>query len=68
LVIGFFFAPWGIVVGPFLGALVAELIGGKRSEEALRAAWGSFVGFLIDTLLKVICCSMMLFYALKAVL
>ena len=68
LVIGFFFAPWGIVVGPFLGALVAELIGGKRSEEALRAAWGSFIGFLIDTLLKVICCSMMLFYALKAVL
>lgn len=66
LVIGLFFGPWGIVLGPFFGALTAELIGGKRSDEALRAAFGSFVGFLLDTLLKVICCALMLYYAIDA--
>ncbi|MBQ7697696.1 MAG: DUF456 domain-containing protein [Paludibacteraceae bacterium] len=67
LIVGLFFGPWGIVLGPFVGALVAELIAGKQSGEAVRAAVGSFVGFLLDTLLKVVCCSMMLYYAIEAV-
>ena len=65
-IVGLFFAPWGLVVGPFLGALIAELMGGKQSNEALRAALGSFVGFVLDTLLKVICSALMLYYAIAA--
>ncbi len=68
LVIGLFFGPWGIVLGPFVGALVAELIAGKQSHEALKAALGSFIGFLMDTLLKVICCALMLYYAIDALI
>ena len=68
LVIGLFFGPWGIVLGPFVGALVAELIAGKQSHEALKAALGSFIGFLMDTLLKVICCALMLYYAIEALI
>ena len=64
LIIGLFFVPWGIIVGPFVGALIGELIGGKHSQEAVKAAVGSFVGFVLDTLLKVICCAMMLYYAI----
>ena len=68
LVIGLFFGPWGIVLGPFVGALVAELIAGKQSHEALKAALGSFIGILMDTRLKVICCALMLYYAIEALI
>jgi uncharacterized protein YqgC (DUF456 family) len=33
---------------------VGELISGKVSREALRAAWGAFVGFLTGTGLKLV--------------
>ena len=42
----------GILGGPFFGALVGELIAGKESEKAFIAAFGSFIGFLAGTLMK----------------
>ena len=52
----FLFAPWGIILGPFIGALVGELIGGKPMQEALRAGMGAFIGFLLSVVLKVALC------------
>jgi uncharacterized protein len=49
----FFFPPAGIIVGPIIGAFIGEFLAGKNSESALRAAMGSFVGFLVATGLKV---------------
>lgn len=43
---------FGIIIWPFVGALVGELINKTNSKHALKAAFGSFVGFLIGTLLK----------------
>ena len=43
LLVGLFFGPWGIVLGPFVGAVVFELIDGKNTRLALKAGWGSFV-------------------------
>lgn len=54
--IGLFFMPWGIVMGPFLGAVGGELLGGSDLPHAIRAGIGSLVGFLLGTLLKVIVC------------
>lgn len=54
-IIGLPFGPQGIIgiiFWPFVGALVGELLGGKQSREALRAAWGAFLGFLLGTGLK----------------
>ncbi len=46
LILGLGFGPLGIILGPFLGALVGELIkDSKDTNKAMRAAYGSFIGF-----------------------
>ena len=54
MLLGLFFQPWGLILGPFLGALVGELVVGTPSRAALRIAFYSFVGFLLTTGLKLI--------------
>lgn len=91
LLLGFFMGPWGIVIGPFVGAVVGELIYFNRYPQttleqsfeqqrdknnaekkqnsnfnrALRAGIGSFIGLLTGTILKCICCGMMIAYFIK---
>lgn len=66
LVIGMvFLGPLGIIVGPFLGAIVGELLGGKRSSQALRSGIGALMGFLAGTILKLIVSGMLCWYFLK---
>jgi uncharacterized protein len=66
LIAGIWLGPFGIILGPFVGAFLAELIGNSNSDQALRAAWGSFVGFLFGTLLKLIVCFVMIWYFIDA--
>jgi len=57
LVAGLFFLPVGIIAGPFLGAVVGELINDpSETKRALKSATGSFVGFLLGTGLKLAFC------------
>lgn len=45
--------PAGIIVGPFLGALVGELLFNKtEGKQAVKAAFGSFIGFMTSTFIK----------------
>ncbi len=62
LIIGLFMGPWGIVIGPFIGAVVGELLTGKNTKDAIRSGWGSFIGLLAGTIIKLICCGMMAYY------
>lgn len=53
LVIGiFFFPPFGLIVGPFVGAFVGELIAGKDTNTAFKSGLGSFLGFVAGTMMK----------------
>jgi uncharacterized protein len=66
LVAGLWLGPIGIIVGPFVGAFIGELIANSTSDRAFRAALGSFFGFLVGTLLKLIVCFIMGWYFLEA--
>ena len=81
LFVGLFMGPLGIVIGPFIGAVLGELIYFNRHPQttlseteqnknsnfnrALRAGFGSFIGLLTGTLIKVICCGVMIAYFVK---
>ena len=41
--IGMFFLPWGIIVGPFIGAVAGEMLGGSDLAHAIRAGIGSLI-------------------------
>ena len=47
-ILGFF----GIIIWPFVGALVGELLNKTDSSTAVKAAFGSLIGFLTGTFLK----------------
>jgi len=66
LIVGLWLGPFGIIFGPFVGAFLGEMIGNAKSEHAFRAAIGSFVGFLMGTLLKLIACFVMGYYFIQA--
>jgi hypothetical protein len=45
--------PLGILIGPFIGAYLGEVVFAKKaSQPALKAALGSFLGFLTSTVLE----------------
>ncbi len=61
LIAGIILTPVGMILGSFLGAFLAEIYwGGKDSRAALKAALGSFVGFIAGTGIKTIASSLIL--------
>jgi uncharacterized protein YqgC (DUF456 family) len=58
--IGLFFNLPGILFGPFLGALVFEMAGGRKFRESSRAGVGATLGLLASALGRVFCCLAMM--------
>jgi uncharacterized protein YqgC (DUF456 family) len=56
---GLLWLPWGILFGPFFGALTGELIHGVRGNQAWKSALASFLGFLLSTGIKLTACIIM---------
>lgn len=74
LIAGMFFlpaiGPFGIITilaGPFFGAWLGELIAGQKNKTAIRAAFGSFVGFIAGTFMKIALASVITILCVKNV-
>ena len=65
IVIGFFLGPVGIILGPLIGAIVGELIFRDDMHYALKAGFGSLLGFLTGIGLKLATSFVMTFYFVK---
>lgn len=66
-----FFPPLGLIAGSFLGALVGEMIHNHKqkhsdSSKAFKVALGAFLAFVFGVGVKLIICSLMMFYAIKS--
>lgn len=53
LLVGLFFGPLGILLGPAVGAVTLEYLKDPHFERALKAGAGTFVGFLVGSVVKV---------------
>lgn len=51
---GFLFFPIGLLIGPFIGALLAEILVGRTKKEALKAGTGAFIGYLAGIAAKLV--------------
>ena len=56
-VVGVFFMPWGLLLGPFTGAALGEAISGKNLAASLKGGFGAFLGFLFGVALKLAYCA-----------
>ncbi|NOX38850.1 MAG: DUF456 domain-containing protein [Calditrichaeota bacterium] len=45
---------WGLILGPFVGAVVGEMLVGRSQQEAWKAGWGAFLGFLASSVFRLI--------------
>tara|TARA_B100001939_G_scaffold232070_1_gene199901 strand:+ start:487 stop:972 length:486 start_codon:yes stop_codon:yes gene_type:complete len=53
LIIGIFLiGPFGILIGPFIGALAGELLNNKNIRDSLYPALGSLIGVLAGLIIK----------------
>jgi len=53
--LGIVIGPFGIIgllLGPFIGAYIGESFAGAKSDIALKSAFGSFLGFIAGTFMK----------------
>ena len=59
-IIGIFLSWPGILLGPFAGAVLFELAGGREWKAASRAGIGATLGLLAGALGKLACCAAMI--------
>lgn len=51
-VVGLFFGLPGIILGPFVGAVSAELTAGRGAVQAGRSGYGTWIGLVLGTAAK----------------
>lgn len=55
LIAGPFVIPaFGLIIGPFGGAVIGELIAGKNIQQSIKAGWGALVGLFTSVVVKII--------------
>ena len=59
-IVGMFFGLAGILLGPFIGAVAAELAAGRGAQQAGRSGYGVWVGLVLGTAAKLAIAFLML--------
>jgi uncharacterized protein YqgC (DUF456 family) len=68
MILGLVGGPIGIIIGPLIGAFIGELVHDSSDfNKAKKAAWNSFLGFLLSTGLQLAWCLVILFWYVKAI-
>lgn len=61
LIAGPFVIPaFGLIIGPFAGAVIGEMLTGASFEKSLKVGWGSLVGLFTSVVVKIILQSVMI--------
>lgn len=60
--------PLGIILGTILGAFVGELFAGKETNKAIKAAMGSFIGFMAGTISQLVVAGFLIYYYFEAII
>ena len=72
IIVGLFLGPWGVILGPFAGAFIGELMANSSKEKAFNVALTSFFAFLLTSGIKLIygavILAMIIFVALKTII
>lgn len=73
LLVGFLMGPWGIIIGPLVGAFIGEVLftrtdGNIDIRKAARSAFGSLLGLMTGVVLKLVCCALMVYYFIEALI
>jgi len=67
-VVGLFFNLPGILLGPFIGAALFEMFGGREFKPAMKAGIGATLGLFAGAVGKVLCCAaMMMLFAINVI-
>lgn len=65
--VGFLFGIPGIILGPFFGAVIGEMVGSKTTfDNAINIGLGSMLSFLVGSGIKLIVGVYMMFYIIKS--
>lgn len=59
LIVGIFFLPWGLIVGPLVGVGIGEAIAKRRAVPAVKASAGSLLGVVVGVIFKFFICLLM---------
>lgn len=59
-IIGIFFGLPGLILGPFIGALLGEIFSGSSVLRSTRVGIGTWIGLLLGTLAKLVLSLMMI--------
>lgn len=69
LIVGIFvLPPLGMLIFPFIGALIAELTMGRKFFESLKTSFGAFVGLMTGIVLKLAVSGVSIYYFAKEVI
>ncbi|MGA1840831.1 MAG: DUF456 domain-containing protein [bacterium] len=66
MIIGiFYFPPFGMIIGAFIGAAAGEMLVGKKGMAVLKASQGILMGVLLGVVLKLTVSGVMTYYFIR---